>query len=185
MSAPCSSWRSAETSRISSTRESRRGDPAALADRSRDVTEVRLVALLLLLLTTTGCGARHSAGSHETNIAQALVALRPTPSGALAICRRLSLIRPTCPRRVPVGPYGPTRPPPGYTGVAAGGAIAFCADSRTGGVPLGSGACASQTWILEVGAPAGLPPDAPPGLPAKRLGPSRTRPPHYVHIIVY
>jgi hypothetical protein len=149
------------------------------------VTGVRLVALLLVALSTTGCGARHSAGSHEANIARGPVALRPTPKGALAICRRLSLIRTTCPGRVPIGPYAQARRPPGFTGPAAGGAIAICADNHMRGVPLTSNACASQTWILEVGAPAGLPPDAPPGLPGKRLGPSRTRPPHYVHIIVY
>ena len=149
------------------------------------MTGARLVALLLLVLTTTGCSAQHSARPHETNIAQAPVALRPTPSGAFAICRRLSLIRATCPRRVPVGLYAHARPPPGYIGVAAGGAIATCGDNRMRGVPLTSSACASQTWILEVGAPAGLPPDAPPGLPGKRIGPSRSRPPQYVHIIIY
>lgn len=111
--------------------------------------------------------------------------MRTTPPGAFAICRRLSLIRATCPRRVPVGPYAHARRPPGYTGLAGGGAIATCTDTRLRGVLLTSNACASQTWILEVGAPAGLPPDAPPGLRGKRLGPSRTRPPQYVHIIIY
>ena len=166
-------------------RESRQRDRRLWPNRSREVTRVRLIALLLLPLTTTGCGGRHSPKPRATNTAQGPVALRPTPSGPLAICRRLSLIGATCPRRVPVGPYAHARRPPGYSGLAAGGAIATCADSRMRGVTLTSSACASQTWILEVGAPAGLPPDAPPGLPGKRLGPSRTRPPHYVHIIVY
>ena len=112
--------------------------------------------------------------------------MRPTPSGALALCRRLTLIRPACPRRVPIGPYAHARRPPGYTGPAAGGAIALCVDSGTRGVPVSSPACADPSWILEAGAPAGLPPGAPPGVPGQRIPPARrTRPPHYVHIIVY
>ena len=53
-------------------------------------------------------------------------------------------------------------------------------------MPISSRACAEPSWILEVGAPAGLPLDAPPGLPGKRLPEARrTRPPQYVHIIIY
>lgn len=73
---------------------------------------------------------------------------------------------------------------PGYRGLAAGGAIALCANARLRGVPIGSSHCRYQTWTLEAGAPAGLPADAPPGITGKRLGPGRTRPPQYVHIII-
>jgi len=111
--------------------------------------------------------------------------MRSTPPAAFAICRRLALIGPTCPRLVPIGPFAGAKRPPGYRGVAAGGAIALCADERLRGVPITSGTCRYQTWSLEVGAPAGLPPDAPPGIPGKRLGSGRTRPPQYVHIIIY
>jgi hypothetical protein len=141
---------------------------------------VRLIALLLLVIATSACGARHT-----TNVARSAVAMRPTPPGAFATCRRLPLIRSTCPRWVPIGRYAHARRPPGYTGVAAGGAIALCADSRERGIPITRNACSYETWILEVGAPAGLPSDAPPGLPGKRVGLGRTRPPQYVHIIVY
>jgi hypothetical protein len=104
---------------------------------------------------------------------------------ALEICRRLALIGPTCPRLVPIGPYAHSKRPPGFRGVAAGGAIALCADERLRGAPITSSACRYQAWSLEVGAPAGLPPDAPPGLPGTRLGSGRTRPPLYVHMIIY
>jgi hypothetical protein len=111
--------------------------------------------------------------------------MRRTPPAALGICRRLPLVDPTCPRLVPIGPYAAAKRPPGYRGVAAGGAIAHCADERLRGVPTSSGTCRYQTWSLEVGAPAGLPSDAPPGMPGKRLGSGRTRPPQYVHIVIY
>ena len=72
--------------------------------------------------------------------------MTPTPPAALAICRRLTLISSTCPRRVPTGRYASAQRPPGYRGVAAGGAIALCADERLRGVPITSGACRYQTW---------------------------------------
>jgi hypothetical protein len=109
------------------------------------------------------------------------VPMQPTPSAALGICQQLPLIRATCPRRVPGGPYTEARRPPGFHGVAAGGAIALCAT----GVPIASRGCTSQSWILEAGAPAGLPSDAPPELGQKRLDSRRTRPPQYVHLIIY
>ena len=108
-----------------------------------------------------------------------------TPPAALATCRRLRLIRPQCPRLVPVGRYLGAKPPPDYHGAAGGPSIALCADQDQRGVPISSSACRYESWILEAGAPAGLPADAPPGVPGKRLGPSRTRPPQYVHIIIY
>jgi hypothetical protein len=109
--------------------------------------------------------------------------MRSTPAAALALCQRSALLWPACPRRVPVGRFARARRPPGYTGAAAEGAIAFCSNRRTA---LTSDSCAYPSWILEAGAPAGLPPDAPPGVPGKRLPPAeRTRPPQYVHLIVY
>jgi hypothetical protein len=111
--------------------------------------------------------------------------MRRAPPSALAICRRLALIRPSCPRLVPIGPYAAAKRPPGYRGVAAGGAIALCGDERLRGVSITNSTCRYQTWSLEVGAPAGLPPDALPGIPGKRLGSDRARPPQYVHIVIY
>jgi hypothetical protein len=97
-----------------------------------------------------------------------------TPAGALASCSRMRLMRPVCPGSVPVGR------------LAQATLTNVCADQRGRGVPITSGACIYETWMLEAGAPAGLPPDAPPGLPGNRtLGPSRTRPPGYVHIVIY
>ena len=111
--------------------------------------------------------------------------MKETPSAALAICGRLPLIKPVCPRRVPVGRYAEAKRPPGFRGPAAAGAIAVCANPQLARVRIGSASCRYQTWSLEAGAPAGLPPDAPPGFRGKRLGPSRTRPPQYVHGLIY
>ena len=148
------------------------------------MTWVRLVLVWALIGAAVACGSDHGSGSRPRRAGP--VAMRPTPRGALDLCRRLALVRPTCPRRVPIGRYAHARRPPGYKGVAAEGAIAFCADRRTRAVPISSRACAEPSWILEVGAPAGLPLDAPPGLPGKRLPEARrTRPPQYVHIIIY
>src|SRR5439155_3371642 len=82
-------------------------------------------------------------------------------------------------------PFARAKRPPGYRGVAARAAIAQCMSKRGRGVPITSRACRFQSWGLEAGAPAGLPADAPAGLPGKRLGYRGTRPPHYVHIIIY
>jgi len=111
--------------------------------------------------------------------------MRATPPAELALCRRLRLVRPTCPLRVPVGRYAHARRPPGFHSAGTRGAIAICANTQKAGVALTSSACQLETWILEAGAPAGLPPDAPRNLPGKRLGPRRTRPPQYVHITIY
>jgi len=111
--------------------------------------------------------------------------LKRTAPAALALCRRLSLVRSVCPRQVPATlAIGASRPP-GFRGPAAAGAIAVCADRHLRGVPIRSGVCRYQSWSLEVGAPVGLPADAPPGIPGERLGPGRTRPPRYLHIIIY
>jgi len=116
----------------------------------------------------------------------AAVAMKRTASAALALCQRLSLIRPTCPTRVPVTRFVGAPRPPGFRGPAGGGAIALCADRRLRGIPVGSsGACRYQTWILELGAPAGLPANAPTSTPGERLGAGRTRPPEYLHIVIY
>lgn len=148
------------------------------------MTWARLALACALVGSAASCGGDRKARFDSRGARP--VAMRPTPGGALDVCRRLALIRPTCPRRVPVGRYAHARRPPGYKGVSAEGAIAFCADSQTSAVPITSRACTEPSWILEVGAPAGLPPDAPPGLPGKRLPAARrTRPPQYVHIIIY
>lgn len=115
----------------------------------------------------------------------AAVAMKPTTSSALGLCRRLSLIRPTCPTRVPVTRFVRAPRPPGFRGAAAGGAIALCADERLRGVPVAGGVCRYQSWILELGAPAGLPAHSPTGTGGPRLGPGRNRPPQYLHIIIY
>lgn len=145
------------------------------------------LATLVVIASTARCGeASGGASEHKgrpgATSGRREVALRPTPAAALGICQRLWLVRPTCPRRVPVGYYRKARRPSGFGGLSADGAIALCSDSD---IPITSRSCTSQTWILEVGAPAGLPPGAPPELGQEQLDPSRTRPPQYVHLIVY
>jgi hypothetical protein len=146
------------------------------------MTGARLAPVCAMVATAVACGGGRATGSAAAHS----VPMRPTPSAALALCRRSTLLRPACPRRVPIGPYAQARRPPGYTGLAAAGSIGFCSDGRTRRVPISSPACAEPSWILEAGAPAGLPPGAPPGIPGKRLPAARrTRPPQYVHIVLY
>jgi hypothetical protein len=109
-----------------------------------------------------------------------------TRAAAFAICREMRLIRAVCPGRVPVGRYTKPQRPPGYRGVFGGDAIAGCSDQNGAAAPIKSNACRAAFWSLEAGAPAGIPPDAPPGTPGKRIsGAWRTRPPGYVHVLIY
>jgi hypothetical protein len=87
---------------------------------------------------------------------------------------------------VPRGGHTHASSPPGFNGLAGGGAIVVCTNHRARSGPITQGRCVSPSWIFEAGAPAGLPPDAPPNVRGKRVAYGRrTRPPHYVHIIIY
>ena len=136
-----------------------------------------------IVSTAASCGGGEARDADSQ--AGRAVAMMATPPAALGLCRRFALIRPSCPRRVPSAPYARTPRPPGFTGPSAGGAFAHCG-GRSGGAAIVMPGCDRPRWVIEAGAPAGLPPDAPPGLPGERLAPgARTRPPQYVHIGVY
>src|SRR5439155_7862221 len=142
---------------------------------------IQLVLLCALAAASLSCSNQQRSEPAAGSLPRP-VPMTSTPSDALAICRRLALVGPSCPRLVPIGPFARAKRPPGYRGVAARAAIAQCMSKRGRGVPITSRACRFQSWGLEAGAPAGLPADAPAGLPGKRLGYRGTRPPHYVHI---
>lgn len=156
-------------------------------------------AAAVLALLPVGCGSSHRATqtndvsapkqqsvSEQPSLA-APVRFVATPSGSLQLCRRLSLLRSVCPSHVPARKYRSATRPPGWRGATSGAAIASC-DPHQGSLTAGNCDPGPDEWVLQAGAPAGLPScpgEAPPGLTGKRLGPSRTRPPGFVHLDVY
>jgi hypothetical protein len=94
------------------------------------------------------------------------------PKRARAVCRKLSLIAPLCPSRVPRAPYASAQRAPGFSGPTGSGATAVCLSDRLRGVSVSGRACRIQIFALEAGAPKGPRPRA-------------ARPPHYIHIVVY
>lgn len=140
------------------------------------------------LLTATGCMGTSAAGPTGPTGSSGPpgpVATQVLPVPALRICVKLTLVASMCPTRVPKGRYLAAHRPPGLRGSYADGAWGGCI-SDTGPVGAGAHACPVQAFYLEAGSPAGIPLDAPAGIPGRRLPPGRrTRPPIYVHLILY
>jgi hypothetical protein len=149
---------------------------------------MRTAALILsvVLLPAAGClGA--SAGQRTTPTrAWDAVATQQLPAPARRICLKLRLVASMCPTRVPKGLYTTARRPPGLPGPYADGGWATCRGQASHAVAIGNRACRVQGFYVEAGSPAGIPVNAPLGMPGRRLPPGRrTRPPVYVHLILY
>jgi hypothetical protein len=150
----------------------------------------RVVLAGLLGLTVASCGAASRPRARPSSSAKLpaarAVSMARTPAAAFAICREITLMSAVCPRRVPVGRYSQPHRPPGYRGVYGADAIAGCFDQNGSAAAITSRACSVAYWSLDAGGPAGIPADAPPGTPGKRIsGAWRTRPPGYVHVLIY
>ncbi|MGH2916417.1 MAG: hypothetical protein ACRDMX_15670 [Solirubrobacteraceae bacterium] len=119
--------------------------------------------------------AQHLAGRYPPiRLPRARAApMTQTPARVLASCKTMRLIRHACPRSVPQGRFAQVN------------LSNVCENRHGAGVPIRSPACVYASWEFVAGAPAGLPPDAPPGLSGKRLGPRGTRPPGFVHVVIY
>jgi hypothetical protein len=145
---------------------------------------VALSLAVALLVIGVACGSAEKR-SAAPDVARP-VTMTATPARALRICRHFPLLRPACPHAVPRGGYTHASSPTGFNGLGGGGAIVVCTNHGARSGPITQGRCVSPSWIFEAGAPAGLPPDAPPNVRGKRVAYGRrTRPPHYVHIIIY
>jgi hypothetical protein len=86
------------------------------------------------------------------------------PAGAARICRRLGLLGPACPGRVPESRYGLAGRPVGFEGPYAEGGYAVCLEGR-------ESRCAADAFHLEGGVPTG--------------NPRGDRPPRFVHLALY